>query len=124
MTTITRPNKNAPAELQLDEGNGHLAGKSNPSVPRPTVNAPAVYGVLRLDLTRLTGHGLARAVQRLVEAPPRAVSEVVVRRGQFPPLAACDYVRDQGGHLGRILVVSDDIETISAWYAAFGGRAA
>ena len=107
----------APARLQPGEGTSGQSARAS----APIVQGPVVYGCLRVDLTRHTGHNLVRALQRVCEAPARARIEIVVGRGQYPPIGTCDYVRDEGRHLASFCVISDDVEALYAWTSALTG---
>lgn len=83
-----------------------------------------ITGTVRLDLASLDvgstfgdTHAVERLIQEAAYAPPGADIVFVVKRRQYAPQWALDYLRSEGQHLGSITVECSDPDTITRWVA-------
>lgn len=94
----------------LTAPNGEGADKSLAATPHGI--PPTVSGLVRIDVSGLTGHDLDRAIQALAYVPAGAPAELLVAPGQHYP-ASLEAVRREAAAL--ITVVCSDPATVARW---------
>lgn len=83
-----------------------------------------INGTVRLDLAALDDgrmfsntHAVERLIQEAAYAPVGADVVLVVKKRQYAPAQALDFLRREGQHLGSVTVECTDPDTITRWVA-------
>lgn len=84
--------------------------------------APRFGGRVRVDLRHLDENEAGRMVKQLTFAPAGADVTVTVSADQIMPFSALDLLRDQGQHLGEVLIESDDPAIVKQWVQYLRGE--